>query len=323
MTLYLDSANVRELCTPEIALAAARAAVDAQRSGDFVLPPRIDTTTSHGFFRVMPAAVAGYAGAKIMTVAKGAGNRYLLLLYSQASGDLVAILDADEVTRLRTAAITAVAADLLVPDGVSELGLIGTGFEATGHLEAFHRLWNLKTVRVYSRSAEKREAFAARMSPQLGITVLPVATSAEVTGVSPVTLLCTKATSPVLDGAEIAHGATILSIGSTRPDLRELDVTTLSRAAVVLVDDAHQVEAESGDIQAGIAAGVITPEHLVPLSQWPAWQGELTADRDLKVFKSVGTALQDITLAAQLVAAATAAGCGRELGELAGLKAAG
>jgi len=156
VTLYLNSADVRSLCAQEVAFTAARSVVDAQRSGDYSLPPRIDTDTSHGFFRVMPAAVDGYAGVKIMTVAKGAGNRYLLLLYSQVSGDLVAILDADEVTRLRTAATTAVAGDLLVPGGVTELGLIGTGFEATGHLEAFHHLWDLSTVRVHSRSPEKR-----------------------------------------------------------------------------------------------------------------------------------------------------------------------
>ena len=323
MTLYLNSADVRSLCAQEVAFTAARSVVDAQRSGDYSLPPRIDTDTSHGFFRVMPAAVDGYAGVKIMTVAKGAGNRYLLLLYSQVSGDLVAILDADEVTRLRTAATTAVAGDLLVPGGVTELGLIGTGFEATGHLEAFHHLWDLSTVRVHSRSPEKREEFASRMSAKLGITVIPTADAGEVTAVSPVTLLCTKATVPVIDGSAIARGATLLSIGSTRPDLRELDLATLERASVILVDDAHQVSAESGDIQAGLETGAISLDQLVPMSEWATWSGSVSEDRDLQVFKSVGTALQDITLAASLVAAAESAGRGRELGELAGLKLAG
>ncbi|MEN2740600.1 ornithine cyclodeaminase family protein [Microbacterium sp. X-17] len=320
MTLYLDSTEVRALCSEQVALDAARSVLDAQRSGATTVPPRYDIDLPNGFFRVMPAAVGEYVGLKIMTLARGIGNRYLLLLYGQDTGDLIAVMDADEVTRLRTAATTAAAAAVMRPEGATQIGLIGTGFEAAGHLRAFAHLWPLSTVKVYSRSADKREGFAAEMSEQLGIRVEAVSERRDAVADSPVTLLCTKSTVPVVDGSEFAPGSVILSIGSTRPDLRELDVETLRRSRAVLVDDADQVRLESGDIRTALDEGAITPDHLIPVSQWTGEGPAGDPSRDLLSFKSVGTAVQDLLLAAELVKAAGERGAGRDLGELASLK---
>jgi alanine dehydrogenase len=320
VTLYLSSDDVRALCSQEIALDAARGVLAAEQGGRMTVPPRYDIDLPNGFFRVMPAAVGDHVGLKVMTLAKGIGNRYLLLLYSQKDGDLVAVLDADEVTRLRTAATTAAAASVMRPEGVRHLAIIGTGFEAAGHLRAFASLWDLDGVLVYSRSAEKRQAFAADMSAELGISVEAVSSSREaVTGVD-VTVLCTKSPSPVIDGHDFREGATVLSIGSTRLDLRELDVETLRRSSYVLVDDVKQVLLESGDIQAAIETGALSKDQLVPVAMWDPQKFDPDAGKSLLTFKSVGTAVQDLLLASELVESAVQRGIGRELGELAGLK---
>lgn len=318
MTLYLDSADVRALCTQDLAARAARATLDAQVSGDYQLPPRYDIDLANGFFRVMPAAVRGYMGLKIMTLVRGTGNRYLLALYSQQTGEMLALLDGDEITRLRTAATTAVAGQILRPEGTSHLGLVGTGFEAAGHLRAFAHCWPLATVSVYSRSVQRRGQFAETMSEELGIDVRPVESAAHVLASSEVTLLCTKSPDPVVSGDDFAPGSTVLSIGSTRPDLRELDIRTFERSLAVLVDDPAQVLTESGDVAAAIEAGVLRQEQLVSMGDWS--DVEPVAGRDLLTFKSVGTALQDLVLAAELVKGAQTAGFGRDLGELASLK---
>lgn len=320
MTLYLSSDDVRALCTQGVAARAAQAVLEAQAAGDYQLPPRYDINLPNGFFRVMPAAVAGYMGLKIMTLARGIGNRYLLALYEQASGDLVALLDADEVTRLRTAATTAAAGQLLKPRGTPHVGVIGTGFEAAGHLRALAHTWNLSSATVFSRSSDRREAFAARMGDELGITVAPAASSAEALSDSSVAVLCTKSTEPVVSGSEFARGAVVLSIGSTRPDLRELDVETFGRSAAVLVDDPVQILRESGDVVAAVDAGALRRDQIVGMGDWAPVA--LDDERDLLTFKSVGTALQDLVLAAELVRNASASGFGQELGELAGLKSA-
>lgn len=320
MTFHLDSAAIRQLCDEKTAYDAATRALAGQRDGDFQLPNRIDVNVATGFLRVMPAGLGEYIGAKIMTLAKGVGNRYLLLVYLQKTGELIATLDAAELTRLRTAATTALAGALLGPGGYSVLGLIGSGFEAEGHLRACAQLWPLEKVRVYSSSAPKRTAFADRMSTELGIQVQAVDDVAEVTSVSPVTVLCTKAAEPVVAGSTFAPGAVVLSIGSTRPDLRELDDATFARARAVLVDDKASMLAESGDVASAISAGVITSDDLISMADWTGDLASADEDRDLLVFKSVGTALQDLALAAVLIEAATEHGLGRELGDITELK---
>lgn len=320
MTLYLSGDDMRALATHDVTMAAARAAVEAERAGRTVVPPRMDVNLERGFLRVMPAAFNDLMGLKVMTLVRGLGTRYLILLYSQTTGELLAMLDADEVTRLRTAATTAFAGELLAPRGAEQLALIGSGFEAEGHLRAFARLWPLREVLVHSRNAQRREAFAARMADELGIAVRPVATTAEAIGAAPVSVLATKATAPVVDGAEFRSGAVVLSIGSTRPDLRELDQATFRRAATLLVDDARQVQLESGDVIDGLACGALTDERIVGMAAAADRRFAADGERDLLVFKSVGTATQDLALASTAVEAAQAAGRGREVGELTRLK---
>src|SRR5205823_5988707 len=130
VTLFLGAEDVVALATHEVVMDAARTAVDAERNGETVLPARLDVDLPGGFLRVMPAAFDGVMGLKVMTLVEGLGTRYLVLVYSQSSGGLEAALDADEVTRLRTAATTAVAGELLAPAGTDALAVIGSGFEA-------------------------------------------------------------------------------------------------------------------------------------------------------------------------------------------------
>src|SRR5262249_38257604 len=125
---------------------------------------------------------------------------------------------------------------------------------------------------------------------------------------------------PVVDGRAFPPGAVVLSIGSTRPDLRELDRGSLQRAAVLVVDDVRQVSAESGDVIDGLASGALAPDRIVPMARVDAPPPAGGAGGGLRVFKPVGTALQDLSLAVALIDAARAAGRGRELGELTRLK---
>jgi ornithine cyclodeaminase/alanine dehydrogenase len=272
--------------------------------------------------RVMPAAVESVMGLKVMTLLGGRGTRYLILLYDRATTELRAVLDADEVTRRRTAATTAVAGEMLVTEAPTEIGLLGTGFEAEAHLQTFAHLWPLERVLVFSRNPERRKAFAARFSDYLDIDIRPMDSSAAAVGRVPVSILATKAATPVVDGTVFPREAVVLSIGSTRPDLRELDDATLARTGTLLVDDATQVERECGDVMSAMAAGALDHSRIVSLAQAAQNPSLLSrgTERDLLSFKSVGTAIQDLTLARALVDAAAARGLGRDLGELTRLK---
>ncbi|WNV77086.1 NAD(P)-binding domain-containing protein [Geodermatophilus sp. DSM 44513] len=322
MTLFLDGEDIRALATDEVCRAAARSALDAETAGRTKLPPRTDLPSDTGFIRTMPAVLDDVMGLKIMTLVRGVGNRYLVLLYGVEQGDLLGILDADELTRLRTATYTAVAADLMVSTPPTRLALLGSGFEAEGHLRALARSWPLESVAVFSPSPQRRAAFADRMAAEIAVPVTAHVDVADAVADAQVVVLATKATEPVLDGAVLPHGITVLSIGSTRPDLRELDVHTLRRSGTVVVDDPAQVLAESGDVIAACTDGALDPSRLVPVSAVARDPGLLRRepDRDLLTFKSVGTALQDLALARHVLVAARCSDRGRDLGELARLK---
>ncbi len=323
MSLYLGSDDVRALATREVLMDAARAAVRAERAGTVMMPPRLDVDLPTGFLRVMPAAMGDVMGVKVMTLVKGLGNRYLLLLYNQPTGDLVALLDASEITRLRTAATTALAGEMLAPGGVAQLGLLGSGFEAESHLRLLARVWPLEHATVYSPTPERRQSFAARMSEELGVSVNAVDRPEDAVREAKVSVLATKATVPVVDGSAFPPEAVVLSIGSTRPDLRELDRSALGRACALLVDDARQVRLESGDVIDALGCGALTDDRIVSMAALDGDAQRPRADgtRDLLAFKSAGTAVQDLALAGSLLEAARAGGRGRDLGELASLKA--
>lgn len=322
MSRHFTAADIRELASDDVCFAAAQASLDAETAGRTRLPPRVDTPSGAGFLRVMPAVLDDVMGLKVMTLAEGLGTRYLVLLYDVASGELLAVFDADELTRLRTATYTAVAARLMVSTPPTRLGLVGSGFEAEGHLRALSRLWPIVSATVFSRSPDRRADFAARMSAELGFPVVGSPSVDAAVAQSEVVVLATKSKEPVLDGKQLRQEAVVLSIGSTRPDLRELDRGTLARSGTVVVDDRGQVMAESGDVLEGLRCGDLEEARLVPVSQVARDPSLLRREpgRDLLTFKSVGTALQDLALARAVLQAGERSGHGRELGELASLK---
>lgn len=322
MTLFLDSADVRTLASEELCERAAWRAVRAESTGTSWLPPRIDVPTENGFLRVMPAVLGSVMGVKVMSLAEGIGNRYLILLYDARSGELRGAFDADELTRLRTSAFTAAAAKLMVPERPRTLAVIGSGFEADGHLRALTRLWSFDTINVFSPSTERCAAFAARMSADLMVKVTAVNSTEAAVGDAELVMLATKSRVPVVDGRELRFGAVVLSIGSTRPNLRELDSATMRRTGTLVVDDRKQVPVESGDVMTGLADGDLNLDQLVSVAEVSEQEDLLrrSEERDLLTFKSVGTALQDLALAEHLLEAAQRQGRGRPLGELAALK---
>src|SRR5947209_11959150 len=113
MALFLSAEDVTALCSMGACLGAARTCLAAEKAGTTVLLPRLDVDLSKGFLRAMPAALGEVIQLKVMTLVRGLGTRYLVLVYLQSTGELVALIDADEVTRWRTAATTVLAGELL------------------------------------------------------------------------------------------------------------------------------------------------------------------------------------------------------------------
>jgi alanine dehydrogenase len=322
MTRFIGPDELRQRVGPSLALQSMEHAFDLEAADRTSLVPRADVSSGHGFIRVMPAVLDEVMGVKVMTLAEGVGTRYLTLLYDAKSGELLALFDADELTRQRTAATTALAATAMVSEAPRRLALLGSGFEAVGQIRALAALWSLDEVVVYSPNADRRKRFATTMSEELSVTVRAVSSAHEAMSDEGVVVLATKASAPVVEGNDFAAGGVVLSIGSTRLDLRELDKTTFARAGIVVADNPGQLTVESGDVNEALGSGALTRGHIVALAAVCAGEVPLrrSDDRDLLVFKSVGTAIQDLAIARVVFDDAVRNDYGTELGELARLK---
>jgi len=239
---------------------------------------------------------------------------YLISLFDQQTMALAALIDGNRVTGLRTAATAALAVDRLAPQRPLTVGVIGSGFEARNALECLAAVRTLKSVRVFSPTQASRERFAEGFRPTLEVTAIGSAEAA-VQGVDVV--LCaarSRDESPVLRGAWLPAGATVVSLGSTLPEQREVDEETMARAACIVADMPEEVSHDTGDGIAAAKAGVDIAGTLVPLSDLVAGRiAPRRSDSDIVLYKSVGSALQDIVVAEMLLARARQLGVGVEL----------
>jgi ornithine cyclodeaminase len=230
-------------------------------------------------------------GTKVYSARNGR-YRFVVTLFSAATGDVIATLEANEFTRLRTAAATAVAADLLAAPEARVLAVFGAGIQARAHVQALSRLRRFERVLVCARSGAAEFAQQAAADTGLPVEVVDAATAART---ADVIATATRAREPLFDGALVRPGAFVGAVGSSTATARELDDTLLARAALVAVEWRTAAQAEAGEIVQA-APGVIAPEKLVELGEL------LVAPRarqpqDIAVYKSVGIGLEDVALA--------------------------
>lgn len=317
--LYRDS-DLEALLTPALALEALEEAFRLEAQACTTVPGRLNADAPGGWIRLMPAAIdaddgRAALGFKAMNLNESTGVRYITIVYDAESGDMQAIMDAGRLTRIRTAAVTALACRYLRSDAPREIGLFGSGYEASGHAETLRAAFpELARIVVYSPRPERREEFAERHSESLGIEVRATADPEEAAAM-PVVVLATKAREPVLSAGWLQPGALVLSIGSTRLDLRELDEQAFARSRWCVGDSPAQLIAESGDVRAALEGGCLDEQRLVPLSAVIAGEQSIGwPPDDLLIFKSVGTALQDLAVSRAVHRAGVAADAGLDLG---------
>ena len=266
------------------AMARALADLSAKRA---VQPVRtiVPVADHRGFFGIMPA-YNGALGAKLVTFYpenKGIHTHNgLIVLFRPETGEPIAVMDGRYITEMRTAAVSAVATDLLARHHTDVLAIIGSGVQARSHLEALRIVRHFREVRVWSPRNAKR--FADDNGIALAASAEDAVRGADVIAV------VTGARSPVLFGRWVADGAHINAVGANRPDWRELDDEILKRSRIY-VESRESALVESGDL---IAAGTIVAEiGEVVIGDKLGRQ----TDNEITLFKSLGTAVEDIAAA--------------------------
>ncbi len=313
--LYITESEVRELLDIRAALEAVEEAFRRQAAGEVDNVPRHRAQAPGIVLHTMSAAVAycGMVGWKCYTTTRH-GARFHVALYDQHTGAMLALIEAHRLGQLRTGAATGVAAQWMALGDAAELGLLGSGFQAETQLEAIAAVRPLKEVFVYSRDAQRRAAFADRMSRHLALEVIPVDRPSEAVEDLPMVVTATNSSEPVLDGNWLAEGAFLAAIGSNWWHKAEIDVATVRRADRIVCDDIHACRHEAGDFRAALECGAFDWSMAVNLCDVVAGRhvGRPKSD-SITLFKSVGLALEDVALAERLLHLARQRGLGQAL----------
>ncbi len=312
--LFLSEANVLDLFPMETALKSIEASFIAQGNG---APnhPRRRIFLPHVSLHYMAAALPreGWLGMKIYTVSREK-LRFIVLLYEAERGELLAMIEADHLGRIRTGAASGVATNYLGRPEASTVGVIGSGRQARTQLQAVSRVRPVKSARVFSRNEKRRETFCREMSEQLGIEVKPVASAEAAARFGEILITATTSSEPVLLGSWLKPGAHVNAIGANMPNRREVDDELLQRAAVIAVDSLEQAQMESGDLIQGFTNNPERWKQVAELQEIITGRrpGRQSPD-EITLFKSAGIALWDVAAASVIYKRALELGRGKEI----------
>jgi alanine dehydrogenase len=255
----------------------------------------------------------GIYGMKTYTVSPK-GARFLVMLYEAETGDLLAMMEADKLGQMRTGAASGIATKYMARKDADTVGIYGTGWQAESQLMAVCAVRKIKSIKAYSRKKEHREAFAQKMTVQLGVEVSAVETPEEAARNQAIIITITSGREPVLKGEWLAAGAHINAAGSNFLTKAEIDVETVRRSSVIAVDAIETAKVEAGDLLPSIERGLINWESLIELSRIVVGQEKgRTSDDDITLFKSHGIALEDISTALRVYNLARERGLGENL----------
>lgn len=335
----LTEADLRRAVDMPEAIEAVRRGFLALSTGGADVPVRHHVQGEGTTLLSMPGWLAApdSLGAKLVTVVPGNRERglpvihALVVLMDPASGAPRAVLDGEWLTALRTGAVTGVATELLTPEGVEVLGVIGAGPQARTQIQAVAAVRTLREVRICSRSGASARALARELSEEGMSGVRAVSTPAEATRGAQVVATATDSLDPVLEEGALEPRVLISAVGGYRRDMQEVPTAVVARARVV-VDQVEAALREAGDVWIPLQAGVLEEEDLIEIGSLveaavgkggpahlraaepasgppsgslagPPWEG-------VTLFKSVGNAVQDLAVASLAVDRAEASGLG-------------
>ena len=316
MTLHISEDEVKAVLTMPMAVEAVEEVSRKQATGEVELHARRRFEFSGGrFFHYMAAADHGAnrLATKQYTYVKGK-LKFVVSLYSMETGHLLALIEGDKLSQLRTGAASGVATKYLARENAKKAAIIGSGWQAQAQLEAIAAVRKLESVTVYGRDAERREKFAQEMTARIGFPVLAAASSAEAVRRAEIVCVATTSSKPVLFGEDLAAGVHVNAIGANHMRKRELNDAAVLKADVVYVDSIEQSKQEAGDLVLGFASAEDRWKRVSELSQLVAGKSAgRTSDSQLTLFKSNGIAAWDLAAAMRIYAEATNRKLGRNL----------
>lgn len=303
-TLIVGASDVKKLLPMEECILTMKDAIIALAKGEAVLPQRqaLRQPDNKGILGMMPSYLGGNPpaiGIKVVTVFPGNhGTKFdshqgAIQLFETNNGSLLAIIDAGSVTAIRTAAVSALATDLLARSDAKTLAILGSGTQARMHLQAIPIVrGSIKEVRIWSRTPDHARALASK------VNATAVESAEEAVRGADIICTVTAATAPILKGEWISKGAHVNAVGASVPPFRELDSAAVVKSRF-FVDRRQSAIEEAEDFRIPKSEGLIGEDHI---------QGELGKillgkakgrinDDEITIFKSAGLAVEDLAAA--------------------------
>ena len=315
MALFLKDEDVAQCVTMDAMLEAIESMQRQYGDGQAHNMTRRKIIADSGMLSVMGGGLfhQGLLGVKTYTVVKGSYS-FQVSLYDANTGELLLYTQANRLGQLRTGATTGVAVKHLANPEDATVGIIGTGGQAPTQLEALSKVRGIKKIKAYSRTQERREEFARRMTDTMGVEV-SAATSNEDAVRDCDIVLCIAATmDPVVEAAWLKDGSTLIGAGPTTWRAREVDEAVITRAGKLIVDSTEQAAIEAGDLCSAVDKGIIQWSKVHELRH--VVSGAVTGrdSKDQVVYaKIMGTGVADVAAAKLAYDSAKAAGLGMEM----------
>jgi ornithine cyclodeaminase/alanine dehydrogenase-like protein (mu-crystallin family) len=307
--LYLTESQVASLIEPIDAVEAIEACLARIARGEVENAPRRRLRLPEGALADMAASDLGLglAGGKLYS-ATPEGTAFVVCLFDAETSSLVAVIEADQLGRLRTGAASGVAARHLARSEAKTLGVIGCGHQAETQVSCIRAaVSSIERVVAYCRTPERLESFCRSVGAEPG-------ESHRDAGAQEIVVTITGSRDPVLRGEWLRPGALVIAAGANVATRRELDNAVLERATFVCCDSLEQARLESGDLIEPVQGGVLDWLEVHELHE--VVSGEITgrqSDQDVVLFKSNGIAAWDVALGAEALARARERGVGTSL----------
>jgi alanine dehydrogenase len=314
VTRVLREADVLRVIDMDAVVGAVEAAMRELGEGKAQNEPRRRAFAPGAMINVMFAAYPGgdCIGSKAYSIA-GGSVRFLVSVFG-LDGGLRGLIEADNLGAYRTGAATGVAARALAPSGPVVVGLIGTGHQARTQALALSRTLQVGEMRVFSRQAEAREAFATERSQALGIRVVAAPSAEHAVRDADVVVAITTSPTPVVESAWVKDGALVVGAGSNFANRAEIPADLVGRAHTVVVDQLATARLESGDLLNAEKEGKFDWGRAIELGSVLAGAARPEATgAGITLFESHGLALWDMAAASVVLPKAIAAGLGEEL----------
>jgi alanine dehydrogenase len=323
VTLILTTSDVQALLDIDACIDAVSDAFVAQAEGRALKSGVLGTHVDGGGFHVKTSGLSRgrtYFAAKIN--ANFPRNRSLnglptiqgvIALHDASNGVLLALIDSVEITTLRTAAATAVAAKKLARSDAGTVTVIGCGMQGRSQLLALSRIRSLLRVEAYDVDTRIARDYAEEMSQVIGCAVEAVDDYRIAARESDIIVTCTAAHAPFLNRSDVREGAFIAAVGADSEDKQELEPGLLASSKVVV--DVMEQCATIGELHHALDAGLMRREDV------HAELGDIVSGRrparesaaEVIIFDSTGTALEDVAAASLVYERALEAGSGSEV----------